>query len=98
MPITINISKTSNFLSQKHMKIKIIKEDNSNLSKISFKSSYIESYRNNKDIKEKDNNHIMINEEEKNLRVALSIYVVFRVITVKVLNSCINQCFLETLI
>ena len=66
-----------------------------NLSIISIHSCDIKSYREKKKLSKNDI-HIMTNEEEKNLRNALSNHFVFREITPEVLDSVINQCIFCT--
>ena len=65
---------------------------NNSFSIISIKSSEIESYREKEEVPQEEINHIMTEDEEKNLRNSLSNHFVFRDITVEVLNSCIKQC------
>ena len=69
---------------------------NNNFSIISIKSSEIESFRPKEDLPIEEINHIMTEEEEKNLRNSLSNHFVFRDITAEVLDSCIKQCIFCT--
>ena len=65
-----------------------------NLSIMSIKSSEIESYRENKIIKDNENNNYILTElMETNIRKTLSNHFVFRNITSEVLDSIINQIF-----
>ena len=65
-----------------------------NLSIMSIKSSEIESYRENKIIKDNENNNYILTElMENNIRKTLSNNFVFRNITSEVLDSIINQIF-----
>ena len=65
-----------------------------NLSIMSIKSSEIESYRENKIIKDNENNNYILTElMENNIRKTLSNHFVFRNITSEVLDSIINQIF-----
>ena len=69
---------------------------NNTFSIISIKSAEIESFRQKEDIQNEDVSHVMTEEEEKNLRKALSNHFVFRDITAEVLDSCIKQCIFCT--
>ena len=62
-----------------------------NLSIISIKSCEIESFRYKKKINDNDSNHIISEEEEKNLRKALSNHFVFRDITPEVLDLVVQE-------
>ena len=62
-----------------------------NLSIISIKSCEIESYRYKKKINTTESNHVISEEEEKNLRKALSNHFVFRDITPEVLDLVVQE-------